>query len=111
MAINSPEHLTALLNDLYSLSSIERRATFDTAGFAEGRLVRLYMRYIVEKCSEGEIRGFFQGANVYMWPYGGDPNGGRVYFHYYETGQRPPCERLPYWSCWVDANDPWKPEF
>ena len=110
MAIESPGQLMMLLRDLTSLSNIERLATYETAGFANGMLVRLYMRYIVEKCSDTEIVGFFNSARAYMPPYGGYQDGDRVYFHYYNTGQRPPCEKLLYWSCWVSKDDPWKPE-
>jgi hypothetical protein len=112
MAIESAQQLRSLLNEMSSLNDSDRNFLAGTAYILpDGRLGALYMKIIMDKCRSVEIDQFFRGARARMDQYG-DPAGDRVYYHYRPTGNPPPlppCEPQEYWSCWVSADNPWRP--
>jgi hypothetical protein len=106
MPIQTRDELIRLLSEVWGLSERDRNVMVDTAHFAPEGLSGLYMRPMLQTCTNVEIDGFFRRARSFMDPYG-SRNDGQVYYHRRPNGLPPPagpCEDQQWWSCWVPNN-------
>jgi hypothetical protein len=59
--------LVALLSEMGSLNDSDRDVMIDTARFLpNGQIASLYLRIMMQKCSDEEINNFFMGARAFM---------------------------------------------
>jgi hypothetical protein len=110
MPISSELQLENLLRrNVPALSEEGLHAMLDTAEFRDdGWLVALYIRPL-RAAPSGQIDRFFRDAGAFMGEYG-DRSGGNVVPDHYPTSHgNPPCVPRDNWSCWVPANNPWRP--
>jgi hypothetical protein len=109
MAIRSPEELESLLRaNFLSVSDNALQVVLDTAIFSNERLLSLYIRPLRD-ATRADFGAFLAAARVYMGQLG-DLTGGRVYENFIWHDGRPPCRPKNNWTCWVAANDSWRPD-
>jgi hypothetical protein len=105
---STPTQLEGMLRQSFpSISRAGIQETTRTAIFAGSRLAGVDLTYL-RLAPVAQLDRFLKSANVRMG-FLGDPKGACVYENYAPTHGNPPCVSRASWSCWVAANDRWKP--